>query len=349
MVMKKYIISDLVFLFLVISCTIASSGFEEFEPSGSKRIFETYINSISEDNLKTHLSIIASDQMEGRDTGSEGQKKAGNYIIKHYQRIGLPFPPTAQNYYQPVASEFMKVSWQPPLPDSENIWAYFEGTDKKEEIIVITAHYDHIGMKNGEIYNGADDNASGTSALLEIAEIFTKAKKNGYSPKRSVLFLHVTGEEYGLHGSRYYTNHNPIFPLENTITNINIDMIGRRGYGKETNDNYVYVIGSDKLSTDLHKLSEEANQHVGLELDYTYNDLNDPNKFYYRSDHYNFAKKGIPAIFYFDGIHQDYHQTTDTLEKIDFPLMTKRTKLVFALVWKLANAENRPIVDRDEK
>jgi len=347
--MKKYIISDLFILFLIIGCTVASSGFEEFEPNGSKRILETYINSISEDNLKTHLSIIASDQMEGRDTGSQGQKKAGNYIIEHYKSIGLSFPPTAQNYYQAVASEFMKVNWQPPLPDSENIWAYFEGTDKKEEIIVITAHYDHIGMKNGEIYNGADDNASGTSALLEIAKTFADAKKAGYTPKRSILFLHVTGEEYGLHGSRYYTDNNPIFPLENTITNINIDMIGRRGYGKENNDNYVYVIGSDKLSTDLHKLSERANQYIGLELDYTYNDLNDPNKFYYRSDHYNFAKKGIPAIFYFDGIHDDYHQTTDTLEKIDFALMTKRTKLVFALAWKLANAENRPVVDRNEK
>jgi len=348
-VMKKYIISDLLLLFFVISCTIASSGFEGFESDDSGRILETYINIISEDNLKTHLLTIASDRMEGRNTGSEGQKKAGNYIIEHYQSISMPFPPTAENYYQPVASEFIKVRWQPPLPDSENIWAYFEGTEKKEEIIVISAHYDHIGMKNGEIYNGADDNASGTSALLEIARIFAEAKKAGHTPKRSILFLHVTGEEYGLHGSRYYTNHNPIFPLENTITNINIDMIGRRGYGKENNNNYVYVIGSDKLSSDLHRISEEANRHIGLELDYTYNDLNDPNKFYYRSDHYNFAQKGIPAIFYFDGVHGDYHQTTDTPEKIDFPLMTKRTKLVFALAWKLANVENRPIVDRDEK
>jgi len=347
--MKKYIISDLLLIFFVISCTIASSGFEELGPNDPKRTLESYINTISEDNLKTHLTTIASDQMEGRDTGSEGQKKAGNYIIGHYQNIDMPFPPTADGYYQPVASEYMKSPWQPSLPDSENIWAYFEGTDKKDEIIVISAHYDHIGMKNNEIYNGADDNASGTSAILEIAETFSKVKKAGYSTKRSILFLHVTGEEYGLHGSRYYTNHNPIFPLENTITNINIDMIGRRGYGKENNDNYIYVIGSDKLSTDLHKLSEEANKHVGLELDYRYNDLNDPNKFYYRSDHYNFAQKGIPAIFYFDGIHDDYHQTTDTPEKIDFPLMTKRTKLIFALAWKLANTENRPVVDRDEK
>jgi len=347
--MKKYIISDLLILFFVISCTIASSGFDEIDRNDPKRVIETYVNTISESNLKTHLLTIASDQMQGRDTGSEGQKKAGNYIVEHYQNINLPFPPLAENYYQAVASQYMKVNWRPPLPDSENIWAYFEGTDKKDEIIVISAHYDHIGMKNGEIYNGADDNASGTSALLEIAETFSKAKKAGYSPRRSILFLHVTGEEYGLHGSRYYTNHNPIFPLENTITNINIDMIGRRGYGKENNNNYVYVIGSDKLSTDLHKLSEQANNYVGLELDYTYNDLNDPNKFYYRSDHYNFAQKGIPAIFYFDGVHDDYHQITDTPDKIDFPLLTKRTKLVFALAWKLANAENKPIVDRNEK
>jgi len=200
--MKKYFITKLFILFLV-SCTIASTGFEETERNDRKRIIETYINTISENNLKTHLFTIASDQMEGRDTGSEGQKKAGNYIIEHYKNIGFPFPPNAENYYQPVASEYMKVNWQPSLPDSENIWAYFEGTDKKEEIIVISAHYDHIGMKNEEVYNGADDNASGTSALLEIAETFAKAKKAGYPPKRSILFLHVTGEEYGLHGSRY--------------------------------------------------------------------------------------------------------------------------------------------------
>lgn len=338
---KKIIISSLL-LPLFMGCTTTQNGLVKDDKTPLKK----FINTITEDELKTHLFTIASDEMQGRDTGSEGQKKAGKYLIEHYQNLGLSYPLAAESFYQPVPSKFMKTAWSPTLPDSENIWVYLEGGELKEEVIVISAHYDHIGMKNNEIYNGADDNGSGTSALLEIADAFVQAKKEGFTPKRSILFLHVTGEEYGLHGSRYYAE-NPILPIENTIANINIDMIGRRGNGKETNDNYVYVIGSDRLSTDLHTLSEKANEYVGLELDYTYNDLNDPNRFYYRSDHYNFARKGIPAIFYFDGVHEDYHKTTDTVDKIDFPLFTKRTKLAFATAWKLANAENRPVIDRD--
>ena len=204
-------------------------------------------------------------------------------------------------------------------------------------------------MKNDIIFNGADDDASGTVAVMEIAKAFQDAINKGYKPKRSILFLHVTAEEHGLHGSRFYSE-NPLFPINQLITNINIDMVGRRGYGKEKNDNYIYVIGSDRLSTDLHKMSEEVNKNfTNLELDYTYNDLNDPNRFYYRSDHYNFAKKGIPAIFYFNGVHDDYHKETDTPDKIDYPQLTKRTKLAFALAWELANCAERPKVDKDGK
>ncbi len=347
---KKGIISILLISFLA-SCTVATKGHRGADGKDGltpENPLQKYMSTITESELKIHIFTIASDEMQGRDTGSEGQKKAGRYLIEHYQNLGLSYPLGADSFYQEVPSKFMKSAWSPTLPDSENIWVYLEGGELKEEVIVISAHYDHIGMKNNEIYNGADDNGSGTSALLEIADAFVQAKKAGFTPKRSILFLHVTGEEYGLHGSRYYTD-NPILPIENTIANINIDMIGRRGNGKETNDNYVYVIGSDRLSTDLHKLSEEANDYVGLELDYKYNDLKDPNRFYYRSDHYNFAKKGIPAIFYFDGVHEDYHKKTDTPDKIDFPLYVKRTKLAFATAWKLANAENRPVIDRDGK
>ncbi len=341
--LKKIIISTLLIPFLT-GCTTSQKNLGE----KAEAPLVKYMNTITESELQTHISVIASDEMQGRDTGSEGQKKAGRYLIEQYKKLGLSYPPGADSFYQTVPSSYMKKAWSPNLPDSENIWVYFEGGEKKDELIVISAHYDHIGMKNDEIYNGADDNGSGTSALLEIADAFVQAKQAGYTPKRSILFLHVTGEEYGLHGSRYYTA-NPILPLENTVANINIDMIGRRGEGKENNDNYVYVIGSDRLSTDLHKLSEKANEYVQLELDYTYNDLNDPNRFYYRSDHYNFARKGVPAIFYFDGVHEDYHQTTDTSDKIDFPLYAKRTKLAFATAWQLVNAENRPMIDKDGK
>ena len=321
----------------------------------SKKVFDpitikSYINSISEKNLQSYLYVIANDSMQGRNTGEEGQKKAGRYLIKKYSAFGLNFPPLAKNHYQKVPSTFMKKAFGPkPLNDSENIWLYIEGTDKKNEVLVISAHYDHVGVMNDEIYNGADDDGSGTVALLEMARVFQEAKQNGHGPRRSILFLHVTGEEHGLHGSRFYAE-NPLYPLANTIANINIDMIGRRGYGKEDNDNYVYVIGSDRLSSDLHQISEKVNQeYINLELDYQYNDLKDPNRFYYRSDHYNFAKKGVPAIFYFNGVHVDYHQPTDTADKIDYPLLTKRTKLAFAVAWALANVDNRPVVDKDGK
>jgi|SRR5690554_535908 len=345
--MRKFTLSAFA-LSVIFACSGVKKTSEAISDN-SDSVPEKYIRTITQDELRNHIFTIASDEMQGRDTGSEGQKKAGRYLIEQYQKMGLSYPVQAEGFYQKVPSSFMKTAWSPTLPDSENIWVFFEGGELKDEVIVISAHYDHVGMKNNEVYNGADDNASGTSALLEIADAFVQAKLNGHTPKRSILFLHVTGEEYGLHGSRYYSE-NPILPLEKTITNINIDMIGRRGYNKEDNDNYVYVIGSDRLSTDLHIISEAANKkYVGLELDYKYNDLNDPNRFYYRSDHYNFAKKGIPAIFYFDGVHEDYHRATDTPDKIDFPLYEKRVRLAFAVAWELANAEKRPVVDRDGK
>lgn len=308
-----------------------------------------YSQTITATELKKHLFIVAADSMEGRNTGETGQKKAGKYIIEEYKKMGVAYPKNASSYYQPIPGSYFKTGFSPKLGDSENIWAFIEGTEIPEEIIVITAHYDHVGMKNGEIYNGADDDGSGTCALLEIAQAFAEAKKTGNGPKRSILFLHVTGEEHGLHGSRFYVE-NPLFPLDNTIANINIDMIGRRGYEKENNDNYIYVIGSDRLSTDLHKISEKANkEYTNLELDYKYNDLNDPNRFYYRSDHYNFAKFGIPAIFYFNGVHDDYHKPTDTADKIDYLLYEKRVKLAFAVAWELSQANERPKVDKDGK
>lgn len=232
---------------------------------------------------------------------------------------------------------------------TENVLGLVEGTDKKDEIIVITAHYDHVGVENGEIYNGADDDGSGTSAVLEMAEAFAQAKGDGQGPRRSVLFMTVTGEEKGLLGSEYYTE-NPVFPLSNTIANLNIDMIGRIDQAHEGNANYIYLIGSDKLSSELHRISEEANKkYTQLQLDYTYNDENDPNRFYYRSDHYNFAKNRIPVIFYFNGVHEDYHKPTDDVDKINFNKMEKITRLVFHTAWDLANRERRIVVDSSKK
>jgi len=305
-----------------------------------------YINSITADELKTHLTIVASDEMEGRNTGSEGQKKAGQYLIDEHKSNGISFPPGATNFYQKVPSEYMKKGFSPKLNDSENIWVFIEGSELPNEIVVVSAHYDHVGVKNEEVYNGADDDGSGTVALLEIAEAFQQAKKEGNGPKRSILILHVTGEEHGLHGSRYYSE-NPLFPLKNTVADVNIDMIGRRDDFHKDSNNYVYIIGSDYLSTDLYNICEDVNKkHINLALDYKYNDRNDPNRFYYRSDHYNFAKNGIPSVFFFNGTHADYHKPTDEVDKIEFDALAKRTQLAFAVAWEIANREKRLMVDK---
>ena len=231
---------------------------------------------------------------------------------------------------------------------SENVIAYIPGSTKPNEYIVITSHLDHVGVEDGQIYNGADDDGSGTVAMMEIAEAFKQAEANGHMPKRSIVFLHVTAEEKGLLGSRYYTDVDPVFPLENTVANLNIDMIGRTDPKRTEGDrNYIYLIGSDKLSSDLHKVSERVNKEfTNIELDYTYNDDDDPNRFYYRSDHYNFAKNNIPIIFYFNGTHADYHKPTDTVDKIEFDLLENRTRLIFYTAWEVANRESRVKVDK---
>ncbi len=234
--------------------------------------------------------------------------------------------------------------------NSENVVAVLKGSEKPNEYVIISSHLDHIGIaKDGEINNGADDDGSGTVALLEIAEAFKKSADAGVGPKRSIVFLHVTGEEKGLLGSQYYTDIDPIFPLAQTVTNLNIDMIGRIDPKRDGDRNYIYLIGSDKLSTELHELSETVNKkYTNITLDYTYNDKNDPNRFYYRSDHYNFAKNNIPIIFYFNGTHDDYHRPGDTPDKINYDLLTNRSKLVFYTAWEVANREQRVVVDKAE-
>ena len=340
--MKKNILFIVTIAMIAVSCSTAQKATKVTDVG-------TYKNSITPAELSKHLYIVADDNMEGRNTGEPGQKRAGEYLINEYKKNGISFPPGATNFYQKVPSEFMKRGFAPKLNDSENIWAFIEGTEKPQEIIVISAHYDHVGMKNGEVFNGADDDGSGTVALLEIAQAFKKAKNKGNGPTRSILFLHVTGEEHGLHGSRCYSE-NPLFPIENTVVDINIDMIGRRDTLHPKTNNYVYVIGSDRLSSELHTINEEVNaKYTQLELDYKYNDRKDPERIYFRSDHYNFAKKGIPAIFFFNGIHADYHQSSDTPDKIEYDALAKRTQLAFVLAWELANRPERIKVDRDGK
>lgn len=341
--MSKKILFLLALFTLVTSCSPSKSG--------SKKLADvsTYLSAINTESLRTNLTYIASDETEGRETGSEGQKKAGKFIIDFYKKNGISFPKGADNYYQKVPAAFLNAKRNENLPDSENIWAFIEGSEKPDEIVVLSAHYDHVGIKDGEVYNGADDDGSGTVALMEMAAAFQKAKNEGNGPKRSILILHVTGEEHGLHGSRYYSE-NPLFPLKNTVADVNIDMIGRRDDFHKDSNNYVYVIGSDYLSTDLFNICESVNQqYIKLAIDYKYNDKKDPNRFYYRSDHYNFAKHNIPSVFLFNGTHADYHKPGDEVSKIEFDALTKRTQYAFAIAWEIANREQRLVVDKTDK
>jgi hypothetical protein len=229
------------------------------------------------------------------------------------------------------------------MAQASNVLGLLEGTDKKDEYVIMTAHYDHIGKRNDSTINyGADDDGSGTVSILEMAEAFAKAKAAGKGPRRSILFMTVSGEEKGLWGSEYYANH-PVYPIDKTSVDLNTDMIGRIGndYLKDKDSiNYLYVIGDDKLSSDLTPITEQVNtKYSKMKLDRKYNDPNDPNRFYFRSDHYNFAEKGIPVIFYFNGVHADYHRPTDTPDKINYMLMAKRAQFIFFTAWEMANRD----------
>jgi Zn-dependent M28 family amino/carboxypeptidase len=240
---------------------------------------------------------------------------------------------------------------------TQNVVAVFEGSDPvlKNEYVALGAHYDHVGVgipvRGDAIYNGADDDGSGTTALLAIAEALAKARTR---PKRSVLFVWHAGEEKGLWGSRYFTTY-PTLPLEQIVTQINIDMIGRSKKEGDTNvrnaelsgPNEIYVIGSKMMSTELGELTESVNkQYLNLTYDYRYDDPGDPNRFFFRSDHYNYARKGIPIVFFFDGEHEDYHKPGDSVDKIDFAKMEKVTRTIYLTLWEVANRAARPKVDK---
>jgi hypothetical protein len=244
----------------------------------------------------------------------------------------------SQAYPTEIHLDYAKISQKTQV---SNIIALLEGKEKKEEYVFLTSHYDHIGKRNDTTINyGADDDGSGTTGILELAQAFVEAKKAGHGPGRSIVFMAVSGEEKGLWGSQYYANH-PVYPLDKTSVDLNIDMIGRTGseYQKDKDSvNYIYIIGDDKLSSDLTPITELVNnKYTNFKLDRKYNDPTDPNRFYFRSDHYSFAEKGVPIIFYFNGTHADYHRPTDTPDKINYPMMAKRTQLVFYTAWEMAN------------
>lgn len=241
---------------------------------------------------------------------------------------------------------------------TQNVVAVFEGSDPvlKNEYVAVGAHYDHLGVAtrpvNGDaIYNGADDDGSGTTALIGMADALGHAKKH---PKRSTLFVWHCGEEKGLWGSRYF-NMEPTVPSDHIITQLNIDMIGRSRVATDAQPadkdlsapDEVYVIGSKMMSSELGALSEKVNnRYLKLHYNYRYDDPKDPNRFFFRSDHFNYAQKGIPIIFYFDGVHEDYHRVSDEVQKIDFNKMEKVTRTVYETLWAVSNLNKRPVIDK---
>ncbi len=237
----------------------------------------------------------------------------------------------------------------PEMRESSNVIGIIPGTDKANEFVFMTGHYDHLGKRaDGTIYYGADDDGSGSVGVMQEAEAFAAAAKAGHKPRRTLIFMTVSGEEKGLLGSEYYSEH-PTVDLSKASADLNTDMIGRGDSSRKGDTlNYIYVIGHDKLSSDLSPINVSVNQlyNLGLGLDYKYDDPNDTQNIYFRSDHYNFARKGVPILFFYDGmLGADYHKPTDTVDKIQFDIMSKRAQLVFHTGWVLANRDD--MVKRD--
>jgi len=312
------------------------------ETSKNLPLNEDLLRIESTQNLRGHLEILASDSFEGRCTATEGQKMAAAYIATQMEKYGLQQVAKDSNgnlsWHQswPFAKRFGDKKKYHPY--SENVMGVLPATSPSNKYVVISAHYDHLGIIRDTIYNGADDNGTGSSSLLELIRIF-----HDLTPVRdkNILFLFFSGEEKGLLGSAYYAEH-PALPLSATVCDLNIDMIGRADSTHAADSNYVYVIGSDRISKRLDSLLQVANNlHHTMELDYTYNDPDDPQRLYERSDHYNFAKNGVPVAFFFSGLHPDYHRSTDDIEKINFDVLYWRMMLVYRLAKQiLADPEN---------
>jgi hypothetical protein len=247
----------------------------------------------------------------------------------------------------------IQVTKKAETVSGENIIAVIEGSDPvlKNECVVLTAHYDHVGVNGkGEINNGADDNGSGTVTLLEVAEAFSTMKKK---PRRSIVFAWVTAEEKGLIGSDYYTQ-NPVIPLKNTLLNINLDMVGRsaeKELAKVVNSekslagpNGIYIVSGGQ-SSELTAISNEICNDLKLVPSDALSE-----EFMYGSDHFNFNKNGVPVLGITTGLHEDYHQPTDDSDKIDYNKMKRIADYTFLVTNEIANRKKRIVVDNpDEK
>ena len=299
------------------------------------------IDSVAE-NIPSGIGVYFTSQ----DLGLALTGTTLNGLLDYVRALGRAGRPVPAGFQAPTAAIFLPQVQQPLT--TENVLGLLEGSDKKDEVLVVSAHYDHLGVKHDTIYNGADDEGSGTVGVLALAKAFAQAKRDGHGPRRSILFVLMTAEEEGLFGSEYYTAH-PVLPLASTIADLNIDMVGRTDRKHSPKKHFVCIVGSDKLSSELHAINEAANRdYTHLELDYHFNIPGEPEHIYYRSDHYNFARRKIPVIFYTTGEHADYHKATDDVEKIEFDKLAERARLVFHTAWALVNREGRIAVDSNK-
>ena len=308
---------------------------------------------VSERELMSHLSFLASDAVQGREAGTPFEKVAATYLIAHHQRWGNPpflknsyihtFPlrrirSTTENPDNPKNSSKKKpVQTSKSLYDTLIAWnvlAYRPGTVQPGQYVILSAHYDHLGVNSrGEVYNGADDNGSGTAVLLEAARLLSLLPP----PKRSIIFFHTGAEEKGLVGAFRFVR-DSLIPLDSIVAVLNVDMLGRADTLHQPGENYLYAIGPAYTTPRLREIHEAVNAACcGWQFDYRYDDKSHPERLFYRSDHYAFAQKGVPAVFYFGGLHEDYHQTTDDIEKIEPARLRRSAVLLAALAWTLAN------------
>jgi hypothetical protein len=295
------------------------------------------LESITAADVKRRIAIIADDSMGGRDTPSRGLDATARYIASEFQRFGLTpggdSGTFVQRYPIPGSREGRPSGASRTAP---NVVGVLEGSDPvlKNEYIVLSAHMDHVGIgapvDGDSIYNGADDDASGTTGVIELAEALSMP---GARPKRSVVFLTVSGEEHGLWGSAWFSEH-PVVPMSQVVADLNIDMIGRNW--KDT----IVVIG--KEHSDLGATLDRVNRaHPELRMK-AIDDIWPEENFYFRSDHYNFARKGVPILFFFNGTHPDYHGPNDEPDRIDAEKESRIVRLVYLITQEVGDAPARP-------
>jgi hypothetical protein len=337
--LTRFVTSALVVPFLVVGCQVGQQSQVpdlSSNPSGPAAVRRA-AESITAAGMRSRISFLASDELRGRETTSPGQETAAAYIVGEYTRLGLLPRGDSSSYIQryPFVPRPMQVG--PPMPVlAPNVVAVLPGSDPalRNEYVVLSAHMDHVGVgrpvRGDSIYNGADDNASGTAALLEVAQALSSLP---IAPRRSILFLNVSGEEHGLLGSEAFTR-NPTVPVSSIVADINVDMISRNS------PDSIVVIGKEYSS-----LGELVNavgaQHPEIRLTVS-DDIWPEERFFFRSDHYNFARLEIPSLFFFAGVHNDYHQPSDEVSRIDPDKAARVARLIFYSVQEIANAPGRP-------